>query len=47
MFGYDIQPDLKDEKINRLENVMTLSSTIHIRFDDLNFWLEEVEGKVG
>ncbi|KAI0757946.1 hypothetical protein C8Q74DRAFT_1451960 [Fomes fomentarius] len=45
MFGYHLQPELAGDKINRLENVMTLSVSIHGLFDDLNFWLEEVEGK--
>ena len=47
LFGYDVQPDLKGEKMNRLENLMTLFFTIYKLFDELNFWLEEVEGKVG
>ncbi len=46
MFGYHLQPELAGDKINRLENVMTLSVTIHILFDNLYLWLEEVKGKV-
>ena len=47
LFGYHLLPDLNGDKINRLENVMTLSASIHELFDSLNFWLEEIEGKVG
>ncbi|KAI0760564.1 hypothetical protein C8Q74DRAFT_239368 [Fomes fomentarius] len=45
MFGYHLQPELAGDKINRLENVMTLSVTIHSLFDNLYLWLEEVKGK--
>ncbi len=40
MFGYHLQPELAGDKINRLENVMTLSLDVHGLFDDLDFWLE-------
>ncbi len=47
VFGYHLQPGLNGNNINRLENVLTLGGDLHAWFDDMNFWLEEVEGKVG
>ncbi|EPS99331.1 hypothetical protein FOMPIDRAFT_90294 [Fomitopsis schrenkii] len=44
-FGYHLQPELNGNNINRPENVMTLTQALHGLFDDLDFWLEEVEGQ--
>ncbi|EPS99343.1 hypothetical protein FOMPIDRAFT_1147471 [Fomitopsis schrenkii] len=44
-FGYHLQPELNGNNINRPENVMTLTHALHGLFDDLDFWLEEVEGQ--
>jgi len=38
-FGHDKLPDeLNGPKVHRLENVMTLSVSFHLNFDNLKIW---------
>ncbi|KAI0719731.1 hypothetical protein C8T65DRAFT_634937 [Cerioporus squamosus] len=45
-FGYaELQDELSGPNVHRLENVLTLSHMLHVVFDKLGLWLEEVPGK--
>ena len=43
-FGYDLLNVVNEE--DRIDNLMTLSATMHDAFNRLRLWLEEVPGKV-
>ena len=43
-FGYDVIDAVNEE--GRLDNLMTLSATMHEAFNRMRLWLEEVPGKV-
>ncbi|KIM38162.1 hypothetical protein M413DRAFT_420662 [Hebeloma cylindrosporum] len=44
-FGYESIPDeLNGSRVHRLENVMTLESTVHSRFDNLAIWFVATKG---
>ena len=43
-FGYDVISAVNEEHC--LDNLLTLSATMHMEFDSLQLWLEEVPGKV-
>ncbi|KAG8894860.1 hypothetical protein FRB99_000947 [Tulasnella sp. 403] len=45
MFSRVRLEDLNGQDINRLENILTLSSIVHHRFGELNIWLKSVEGQ--
>ena len=46
-FGYTgLQEELEGNKIHRLDNIMTLSTDLHLLMDKMSLWFEEVEGKV-
>ncbi|RDB27559.1 hypothetical protein Hypma_003853 [Hypsizygus marmoreus] len=45
-FGYEnLRFDLNGNNIHRLENVLTLSTNVHGKFDTLKVWFEAVENK--
>ena len=43
-FGYDVLRAMNEEHC--LDNLLTLSATMHMELDSLQLWLEEVPGKV-
>jgi hypothetical protein len=47
MFNFDINTLLRvGGQVNTPVNVLTMSMVMHVSFDELLFWFEEVDGQV-